>query len=196
MINNETIKKIFGSNTRIKLFDLFLNNQGSKYYVREISRIIDEQINSVRRELNNLHQIGMINKIEEDRKLYYSLNKNFEFYLALCNIFNEECQDCLSQGVKNTQSEINWQEEIKQISNVLEYAYISGQFLDSENDIDLLLIGDNSNQDISNWAADLESKTNKIIKYVIMDLDDYNYRKIINDKFLSQYFKAENKKIY
>lgn len=43
------IDALFGSKTRVKLLHLFLNNPGQPFYVREITRKIDEQINSVRR---------------------------------------------------------------------------------------------------------------------------------------------------
>ena len=48
------IDALFGSKTRVKLLHLFLNNPGKSFYVREITRKIDEQINSVRRELSNM----------------------------------------------------------------------------------------------------------------------------------------------
>ncbi len=195
MINNESVKKIFGSNTRVKLLDLFFNNQDRKYYVREITRIVDEQINSVRRELKNLDEIGLIQKNEEDRKLYYSLNRKFELYNALCIIFNENCE-VLGGDLKQSEKEITWNSEIKKIANSLKHAYISGQFMGVENDVDLLLIGNNSNNSISNWANELETKFNKTIKYVIMSADDFEYRKIIKDRFLIKYLDSENKKIY
>ena len=53
------IDALFGSKTRVKLLGLFMNNPERSFYVREITRNIGEQINSVRRELANLvRQIG------------------------------------------------------------------------------------------------------------------------------------------
>jgi predicted transcriptional regulator len=54
------IDALFGSKTRVKLLHLFLNNPGQSFFVREITRKIDEQINSVRRELANMIQVGII----------------------------------------------------------------------------------------------------------------------------------------
>ena len=54
------IDALFGSKTRVKLMHLFLNNPGKSFYVREITRLIDEQINSVRRELANMLEVGVI----------------------------------------------------------------------------------------------------------------------------------------
>lgn len=52
--NNAPIEKLFGSKTRAKLLRLFFSDMNKSYYVREITRLIEEQINSVRRELINL----------------------------------------------------------------------------------------------------------------------------------------------
>ena len=56
--------------------------------MREITRIVDEQINSVRRELANMKEIGIISSSEKSNKLYYSVNKKFAYYKQFNEIFN------------------------------------------------------------------------------------------------------------
>src|ERR1700758_3929787 len=84
------IDALFGSKTRVKLLHLFLNNPGTSFYVREITRIVDEQINSVRRELSNMLSIGIITSDTSDNKLYYEVNQRYEHYLPLKAIFGDE----------------------------------------------------------------------------------------------------------
>ena len=83
------IDALFGSKTRVKLLHLFMNNPGRSFYVREITRLIDEQINSVRRELANMLQVGVIISDSSDNKLYYEVNQNYAFYRPLKEIFGE-----------------------------------------------------------------------------------------------------------
>ena len=71
------IDSLFGSKTRVKLLGLFMNNPDRSFYVREITRNIDEQINSVRRELANLIKVGVVPAQSVDNKLYYQADKNF-----------------------------------------------------------------------------------------------------------------------
>lgn len=54
---------LFGSKTRVKLLSLFYNNPERPFYVREITRKVNEQINSVRRELQNLLNIGIVKSV-------------------------------------------------------------------------------------------------------------------------------------
>src|SRR6266567_4501755 len=81
------IEQLFGSKTRVKLLRLFYGNPNRSFYVREITRKIDEQINSVRRELSNLLQIGIITSDTTNNKLYYEVNQKFEFYGPLQAMF-------------------------------------------------------------------------------------------------------------
>src|SRR5665213_1335660 len=81
------IEQLFGSKTRVKLLQLFYSNPNRSYFVREITRKIDEQINSVRRELSNLLSIGIITSDTNNNKLYYEVNQKFEYYQPLREIF-------------------------------------------------------------------------------------------------------------
>src|SRR5579862_4003601 len=81
------IDQLFGSKTRVKLLQLFYSNPNRAFYVREITRKIDEQINSVRRELANLLSIGIIASDTTNNRLYYEVNQAYEFYEPLRAIF-------------------------------------------------------------------------------------------------------------
>src|SRR5512146_3278392 len=81
------IEQLFGSKTRVKLLQLFHSNPNRSFFVREITRKIDEQINSVRRELSNLLSIGIITSDNTNNKLYYEVNQKFEYYEPLQQIF-------------------------------------------------------------------------------------------------------------
>src|SRR6187431_297117 len=81
------VEQLFGSKTRVKLLKLFYSNTNRSFYVREITRKIDEQINSVRRELANLLSIGIISSDNTNNRLYYEVNKDYEYFKPLEMIF-------------------------------------------------------------------------------------------------------------
>ena len=58
------LEQLFGSRTRTKLLRLFLMHPERAFYIRELTRLIDTQINSVRRELQNLQSGGVIRESE------------------------------------------------------------------------------------------------------------------------------------
>src|SRR5215211_5770637 len=81
------VEQLFGSKTRVKLLQLFYSNPNRSFYVREITRKIDEQINSVRRELANLLSIGIISSDTNNNRLYYEVNQTFQYHAALSAMF-------------------------------------------------------------------------------------------------------------
>src|SRR6266508_4695899 len=81
------VEQLFGSKTRVKLLQLFYSNPNRSFYVREITRKIDEQINSVRRELANLLSIGIIASDTTNNRLYYEVNQSYDYYDPLKAIF-------------------------------------------------------------------------------------------------------------
>ena len=83
------LEKLFGSKTRAKLLALFFDNPDKNYYVREITRVIEEQINSVRRELNNLSKLGLVKTESYENKLYYSANMKHPFARPMTEMFSK-----------------------------------------------------------------------------------------------------------
>mgnify|MGYP000725308155 CR=1 FL=1 len=65
------LEHIFSSKTRVKLLNYFLRNPDQQYFVRELTRLTGEHINSIRRELGNLMAFGLISETKKDQKKYY-----------------------------------------------------------------------------------------------------------------------------
>lgn len=52
--------KLFGSKARVKILKQFLSNPEERFYIRQLSRDLKLQLNSVRRELENLEVFGLL----------------------------------------------------------------------------------------------------------------------------------------
>lgn len=176
------VEQLFGSKTRVKLLQLFYSNPNRSFYVREITRKIDEQINSVRRELANLLSIGLISSDTNNNRLYYEVDQSYEHYKALSAIFGG--------GVIGTKEEpaaasSNQPQNIKALGNV-EMALFTGQFTrDETSGIDFLLVGDVNPTKVAKFVAELEAQEGKEIRYAVMTPDEFHYREQVNDRFLA-----------
>ena len=189
------IEQLFGSKTRVKLLRLFYTNPNRSFYVREITRKIDEQINSVRRELSNLLSIGIIVSDTNDNKLYYEVNQNFEFYAPLAEMFGGKraaakqktsasvaTGDAAKTPAGKAYSEAD---EIRALGNI-ELALYTGQFTRDETaGIDLLIVGDVNQSKVQHFIATLEARENKDIRFTILTESQFSYRRQINDRFIS-----------
>lgn len=175
------IEQLFGSKTRVKLLQLFYSNPNRSFYVREITRKIDEQINSVRRELANLLSIGIISSDDSGHRLYYEVNQKYEYHRALSAIFGKGSMQGLGKTPTAKTDDVS---DIRNIGNV-QIAILTGQFTRDESvNVDLLVIGDVNATKVQKYVADMEEKEGKEIRYVVMDLKEYEYRKQVKDRFL------------
>ena len=58
------IEKIVTSKTRAKLLKLFLANMDSRYYLRELERMLDESLSPLRRQLVKMTKMGILRTVE------------------------------------------------------------------------------------------------------------------------------------
>jgi hypothetical protein len=177
------IEQLFGSKTRVKLLQLFYNNPNRSFYVREITRKIDEQINSVRRELANLLNVGIISSETTNNRLYYEVNQNYEFYKPLIAIFG-------ATAIASDEEEAV-DDEFKSLGRV-DLGILTGQFTrDERSGVDLLLVGDINQTQLNKYVGDLEKREGKEIRFVSMPLSEFKYRKKLNDRFLTQVMESK-----
>jgi DNA-binding transcriptional ArsR family regulator len=175
------LEKLFGSKTRAKLLALFFENPDKSYYVREITRVIDEQINSVRRELTNLNALGLVKVETYENKVYYSSNPRHPFARPMTEIFSKRINAVQDMDVHRT----GWDEYIKPVKNMLSALVVTNR-IPGQDGVDLLIIGDDRAKKLTHWAEVVEKKQGKPLNYVILSREDYLYRKSVKDRFISE----------
>lgn len=186
------IDKLFGSKTRVKLLHLFMNHPGQSFYVREITRLIDEQINSVRRELANMLEVGVITSDTADNKLYYQVNQRYEFYTALRAIFAGE--NISAEQSTASLDGVNEQElAIIQSIPSIRLAILSGVLVKgSTASVDVLLVGNASAQKVRAAMSMIEKLEGRELNYSVLPYDEFYYRLSVRDKFITEILAAKH----
>lgn len=181
------IDALFGSKTRVKLLQLFLNNPEKSFYVREITRLIDEQINSVRRELSNMLNVGIIVSDTAENKLYYAVNENYEHYRSLRDIFvKSDSPDKPSAKNKAKNAIKPWVNELVGLPG-LRLAVTAGALVPgSASSIDLLMVGSVPNKKIASVVKKIEKYEGRDLNYAVLSYDDFYYRLSVRDKFVAE----------
>lgn len=185
------IDALFGSKTRIKLLHLFLNNPGKSFYVREITRLIDEQINSVRRELANMMNVGIIKSDTADNKLYYEVDQRYEHYVPLRAIFGDD-KDATSAVKAPKQSTLDWQARLDELGGI-KLAVMAGVFVaGSASKVDLMLVGNPAPARTKTFIKTLEKKEGRELNYSVLSYDEFYYRMSIRDKFITELLSSKH----
>lgn len=177
------LKRLFTSNTRIKLLTVFLMNPTEEYFIRELTRKLDEQINSIRRELDNLKRAGLLKTRTKNRKKYYYTNVNFALY--------EELKSIIIKAVSSNESLIK---DLEQMGEIKVLA-LAGQFVEKPTtSVDMLIVGNIDRERLTNYINN-DLRTKRPIKFTVMTEEDYRYRLNCNDKFVSDLIGDEDNQI-
>lgn len=167
------LKRLFTSQTRVKLLSLFLLNPDEEYFIRELTRRLDEQINSIRRELDNLKKLGLLRSRMKNRKKFYVVNTNFVLFNELQSVILK----CTDQNATAVDS-------ILKLGNV-EFLLLSGFFMKKDSEVDLLIVGDVDKHELET-LLDKEINSDNPIRFTLLKREDFVYRLKCNDRFLKQ----------
>ena len=184
------LEQLFGSKTRVKLLRIFLNNPSQPYYLRELARHLKTQLNSVRREVNNLEKIGIIKsvKLADEEKAKTGAGKkkkggSKKYFLTDTDfILYPELKALLLKA--QLLLERNFVSRIEKMSN-LKLFILSGIFVGLEGfATDILLVGSINRKKLSSIVKAFQKELNHDVNYTVMTLQEFNYRKDITDRFL------------
>lgn len=185
-----TIDALFGSKTRVKLMHLFFNNPNKSFYVREITRLIDEQINSVRRELSNMLNVGVISNDTVDNKLYYQIDHSYPYFDAFEQIFADTAPKAKPASAQQVSADGAtgpvWIEQVKDL-NGARVAIAAGILVDgSASAVDLLLVGNIPPAKLKQAITAVEKSEGREINYTTLTYDEFYYRYSVRDRFIME----------
>ncbi|KKQ80079.1 MAG: putative transcriptional regulator [Parcubacteria group bacterium GW2011_GWC2_38_7] len=180
-------EQLFGSKTRVKLMKLFLENPEKRFFVRELTRLCDSLINSIRRELSNLVELKII--LEEapavkDPAVKRTINSRKYYRLNPKNLFK---QDLLNLFLKSKIIlEKRFVERLRRLGEI-KYFCLSGTFIeDPKAETDLLIVGEFEKEKVLKTLKEFEKEIERSINYTVMDVNEYQLRQDISDNFLEQ----------
>jgi DNA-binding transcriptional ArsR family regulator len=146
------------------------------YYVRQITRLINEEINAVRRELDRMLGAGLLKSEERGNRLYYQLNDRYLYY-----------QELLQMVAKSTGLGKQIRKKRRKLGKI-EYVMFSGKFIrkqkPSRDEVDLLVIGDIVLPELQALIKNEEEKLGREVNYAVFSNEEFEFRKTRRDPFI------------
>ncbi len=172
--------KLFGSRSRVKLLEKLViedtvSRSSTGFFIRELCRDTNEQINAVRRELMNLEHLGILKSYEQNKKKYYMMNRSCLIYNEIREMFLKAYN--ILVPIKDF---FKWRKNLDLVT-------ISEAILDFRNEttnniVDIFIIGELDKIEFNNFLE--KTFFGKKVKYAIMSLDDFTNRLEYNDKLV------------
>ncbi len=180
------LSKLFWSKCRAKLLERFFleleAGDGQGFHMRALSRDLGEQINSIKRELDNLSDLGILKSREELRKKIFFVNTNSIFTDELKNIFLKSYNpiDAIRAFFKT--------------QNLLEVIIVNDSIKkklveDGKNILDIFLIWEIDKDDFNDFIGTIFY--NKKVKYAIISTEDFYNRLDYWDKLIQNILKEK-----
>ena len=171
------LSHIITSKVRIKILELFFSNLGEMYHVRGIVREIDEEINAVRRELDNLEKNGILKKEPRGNRVYYWLRLDYPLFGDLVAI--------VAKSTGLGRAIIDNRNKIGKVSYVMfSGSFARGKARKKEDNVDILVVGEIVLPELATLIRGQESKGGKEINYTVMSKEEFEFRKKRRDPFL------------
>ena len=187
------VEQLFGSKTRARLLNVFVHNPEEQFFVRELTRRIDAQLNSVRRELQNLLEIGLIKEViaasekrgrksPNEKKRYYQANTEFELFADMKALLKK-----VQLMVKK-----NLVQEIDESGSIL-LLILTGRFVDVKDiPVDFLIVGEIDEKTLQKLLHAFEVEFGQEINFTLLTREEFSYRKQVSDRFLSAILKSNH----
>jgi predicted nucleotidyltransferase len=172
------IESLYISKSRIRrdLLALFYTNPGQKYYLRELSRLLDCSVGSLRRELLKFQVDGLFLTERRGNLVFYSLNTGHPLYGEMKGIVAK------TVGVVGS-----LKQALKSVPCV-QVAFIYGSFASNRenptSDIDVFIIGDASLMELSKVLRGVQKRLMREINPTLYARDEYLKRKAEGGGFI------------
>ncbi len=167
---------------------LFLLNPAEKFYIRQLARNLKLQLNSVRRELENLENFGILTSIIKNQdvaegskailggqeKKYFRANPEFVLF--------DEIKALI------VKAQILYEKDFVrklQAMGKVKLLVLTGLFVNNPTAlIDILVVGKINKNKLVKLIRELEIELGKEINYTVFEPKEFKYRRDITDIFL------------
>lgn len=163
------IENLFISKVRVKILRAYMSDVAPEYHVRELVRVLDEEVNAVRRELQNLEVAGVLKSRKDGNRIVFSINESCLILPELRSIIRKD-----NPTVKKIHKMLTKQQNLK-IALLTENFFT--QNYTSEKDIDMLLIGIVDVNELNKDIEMLEKELGRTIKVALFRVEEFDFRK-------------------
>lgn len=177
------LPELFSSQARVAILQLFLLEQGKRFYQREIAVLSKQPLRAVQREVAKLLKIGILKEEFEGNRKYYTINKNSPVVGDLKAIFQK------TVGIYRVLSDA-----LEPLREGIDIAFVFGSYACGEesttSDVDLLIIGDVSGRKLAGALKGIKSLLAREINPAVFTMDEFSSRLQKKDHFLTTVNKA------
>lgn len=167
------LKSLFSSAIRADVLSLLLNSPDEQFYIREIAELLRKNPSGVKRELDNLEEMGIVISEKVANLKYFKANKDSPLFSELKNLITK------SLGLPGALKAVLRASGAKA-------AFLYGPYAEGDdiNTVDLFVIG--AMASFTKELKDIGKRFDRRINCTIIDEDEYKLKKKKGDANLKK----------
>jgi DNA-binding transcriptional ArsR family regulator len=167
------LKSLFSSAIRADVLSLLLNSPDEQFYIREIAELLRKNPSGVKRELDNLEEMGIVISEKVANLKYFKANKDSPLFSELKNLITK------SLGLPGALKAVLRASGAKA-------AFLYGPYAEGDdiNTVDLFVIG--AMASLTKELKDIGKRFDRKINCTIIDEDEYKLKKKKGDANLKK----------
>ena len=160
---------IFGSKLRAKVLGWLFTHPDERYFVRQLTSLLEEDSTNVSRELARLEKTGILILTTEGKQKYYQANRESPVFNELHGLIVKTVgvADVLRTALEPALGQI-------------EIAFIFGSIArsadDRRSDIDVMVVGEISFGDTVSLLSTAEEKLGREVNVVVYPISEFNQK--------------------
>jgi len=170
------LERLFSSRVRVQLLSLLLLNPGQSFHIRQLARRLNASYSNVRRELQNLTELGLLNRQTVANATHFSANESHFLYHDLRNILLK------TEGLGDV-----IRERLAQTGNI-DLALVYGSTAEGkervDSDIDLLIVGSPDMAEVEDALDGVETRIGRPVNYTLYSPAEWERKVAERDPFL------------
>jgi len=169
------LTKLFGSEARVKILELFALNAGCEFYLREIAQRTGLALRSVQRTVNGLTEIQILSREKRGNSVYFRLNIDNPIVADLKSILLKTVglADLILMTLAGESG--------------VDVAFVYGSVAKGEevptSDIDLAIIGDIQSRRLTDLVETLQHQTGREVNATVFSRKEWGKRILEGDHF-------------
>jgi len=162
------IDRLFGSKTRTLVLSILMTNPDRSFYLRELARQLQIPYSMLYKEVKNLALLDIVKEEKKGKITLITVNKQLPYLTELRNLIIKTAG--MADILKDAFSEFKR----------LRYALIYGSFASGQetaaSDVDILIIGEENEENILAKLNILEKKFGRELNYILWNQNEFSRR--------------------
>lgn len=180
------LSTLITSKTRVELITWFVSHPGERFHYSQLLNIFAASAQSVQNELKRLEKVGLLSSQKEGNIRFYWANQDFILYPEIKSIIFKTVG--VGDELKKSLAKIG------DIKSAFIYGSVAKNLEDARSDIDVMIIGDVSEDALNKAILKAEEHLGREVNYSIFSPSDWKKQMKAKKAFVANV--AKDKKIF